>query len=174
MFFGPMDDSKYKDIVIAAMRNNLGIDKVWELLDGNEDKIKGYNDFILRTLGYQDITLPNSLKLPAFVKDESQSINNSESAIDNGTADDHKRIRDFLEKFYQIENCPSFLYHQAMLENGDYNLLMKIYSDFFDLEYDEDDTSIENLKASIKNYTKQIFKKCKTVKDEASFKAILE
>lgn len=82
--------------------------------------------------------------------------------------DNLEQLNVILEEYYKIENCPSFLYHQAMLEKEDYSVILQIYKQIFGLK-PNDNTDMEAwLKNNFEEYAKRIIEKhgnCKTEKD---------
>jgi len=170
-----MSDSKYKEIILAALTNSISEEKILELLGNDEYKIKEYNGLILEILRFQDTSEPKSIKLAAYAGDEAveclQNEPDAENIVDSG---EKSKINEFLKKFYEIENCPSFLYHKSVLEKCDYRLLLEIYSEFFGLTYEgENEACVEYLDRSFKSYAQNVIQHCRDISDEESLKILL-
>lgn len=78
-------------------------------------------------------------------------------------------LKTILEEFYKIDHCPSFLYHQAMLEKEDYGFAFQIYSQIFEIKNNGEDSMHIWTKGMFEEYTKDLLQDFSTCANEDDF-----
>lgn len=128
----------FEDAVKNVLEGNLTGD---EILQRYNDK--SYNKYILDIL-----SISIQLNTLEELKEEGES-----PADTSSDSDEEIEIKNVLEEYYKIDECPSFLYYDKLLNNGDYKVGMGIYSKVFGMEYE--DGCDEVMRQVIEEYIKR-------------------
>jgi hypothetical protein len=137
-----------------------------EMLNEQSITISDYNNFVINLIE-NDSKSKKSLNISNFADNEIlKDLENNNK--ENLELYDSENILKNLETFYSIDNCPSYLYNKALLENEDFEAFLEIYSEMFSLEKKTDKESVNFLKNSLIDYIKRIME---SMSDDLSLEA---
>ena len=129
-----MDESKHIQTIVAALEDKTDYRHISEQLHHDPAEIAEYNAQILNALKYRDTSFQSSVKLSTFLENDSTESFHREPRVDT-VGIDMRMTKEILKEFYQIEACPSFLCYDAMLEKEDFEFMIEIYSNAYNLKY---------------------------------------
>lgn len=167
-----MSESAYHDAIMAVLSDKIDHKKILEQLCNDSNRISAYNRHVLEILRQRDPPVPFSCRLEP-VSESTARLYREESYIED-VKRDIQLAKEFLGEFYQIENCPSFLYHEAMLEKEDLDFLLEIYSHAYGLKHNLSEDCGKYMQKSLVEYAKAIVRICKDSKSEQSFRDALQ
>lgn len=168
-----MDESVCHDAIMAVLSDKIDRKKMAEQLCGDSNRISAYNRCVLELLRLRDPSVPFCYKLESPSGNTMVSSHRGESYVED-VEDDIQMTREFLSEFYQIEDCPSFLCHEAMLEKEDLDFLLEIYSRAYELKHVLNGDCGRYIQESLVKYAKAIIQVCRGKKDEQSLRDALE
>lgn len=120
-----------EDIVKNVLKGNITGEEISERCSNREE----YNRFLL------DIV---SIPIQMYIEEEQieDGLETISEEIEEDSdysiiSDSVLEMKNILEEYYKIENCPSFLYHDGLLNDEDYRFGVEIYGKIFGLKYEE-------------------------------------
>lgn len=142
------EDNKIIELLKSISKDKLCAEEIDLHLHASEITESEFNEAIL--------SIFSSIFNPGLVKHEMhETANEIASKVD----EESDFIRDMLQEYYRIDNCPSFLYHRAMLHEKDYDFALQIYSEIFKLPFSSNEKTVECVKEMFENYTKNLIEK---------------
>ncbi|KAM0680527.1 hypothetical protein GINT2_001215 [Glugoides intestinalis] len=156
-----------KHLLKNVMKNETDINYINSQLTENHISKKEYNAELLSVLSS---TFTGNLEaieeLPeTTVMQKGHDIEPNE--------EDFQCLKNILENYYEINNCPSFLYNRGMLDVKDYSFALQIYSEIFGVQFNNDQMLVEYLKDTFEKYTEELILKCNST-TEPEFLDMLE
>lgn len=145
-------DEPYHAIIMAALTGKADHAKVATCLYSDASR-EAYNRCVLELLQQRDSP-------PSFSYNPEQILASDVSDLRKPYVSHHAQItKEFLQDFYQIESCPSFLYHDAVLVREDLDFLLEIYSQAHGVRYSEE--CGKYMQESLVKYARAIVRACK-------------
>lgn len=141
----------FRDMAADVLKGNITGDGILEICPNKEEYNRCILDIMSIPIGMcieEEQTEDVSERSP--IESTVESTDDEESDLASG-------MKSLLEEYYKIDNCPSFLYHNGMLNKEDYRLGIEIYSRVFELEYEEGCSEI--LKQVMEEYTRKIVRR---------------
>lgn len=169
-----MEKLKIEEALALECKDKISHVEVNDILKESGISSQEYNGYILDLLGAQKIEKPPILHTESLIDENMRrNILNSKGKRIPGN-EISNQIHHNLETFYNIEHCPSFLYHGALLSPEDYNFFLEIYSDFYSLEYFPDQEITAYFDNFIRLYTTDILERCDSDMTVEKLKKIFE
>lgn len=163
-----MDKAAYYAIIMAALSDRADHRKITEHLHSDASR-DGYNTCVLEILQQRDQPRTSSLSLETVPRSDMLCL---DKPYVGDMSSDAQIARDFLHEFYQVKNCPSFLYHDAVLEKEDFDFLLELYSHVYGIRYSRD--CGKYMQESLVEYARTIIRACKDKGNEQLLRDALE
>lgn len=153
-----MNQLKLKELLSMECKNKVTYEEVGQILNKSGITTEEYNNYVLEIFGTMNKINISTLKTNLLASDEEiKRASKSEPVFDQKS---EVELRERLEKFYDIEMCPSFIMHDALLCKEDYTFLLEIYSDFYNLEHRYTEETANYFNNIMNMYFKRILDKC--------------
>lgn len=137
-----------------VMKNEADINYINSQLNANHITKKEYNTELLSVLSS---SFAGNL---ATIEDFPERVVAQKDLDIEPNEEDFNCLKSLLENYYEINNCPSFLYNRGMLNVKDYGFALHIYSEIFGFHFNNDQMLAEYLKDSFEKYTEELILKC--------------
>lgn len=166
-----MEHSFYEKIIISMISDELDNSGLFKALNYDPERISNYNKHLLSVLEQKAQMHCSNVKINSLKEINVESHDRQHEIDENIQNESSKK---FLRHYYNIEECPSFLFSGSLLEDSDYKLLLQIYSEYYDFCLDRSaDNIVEQLKSNMDSYMMKIINLIEEVKDEDKIKFLL-
>ena len=147
-------------ILIKAMSNQLSHSELKDLLKENKITKEEFNSKILSlmSIDHEFSGITESELNTTLSSSLSTLQSNSQNSREKAILKDNQIITEILEEYSKIEQCPSFLQHQALLRVEDFKFSIEIYSKLFKLKNSPKKECWEKLTELFKGFSKEILK----------------
>ena len=170
-----MDRTLIEQTIVSQCKNNISKDEVKDLLKKSSIRVQDYNKTILEILKNIPEKDYHPLKVESLIDNSIiKDLIEEKSRINKDFSLFSIQIQQNLENFYKIENCPSFLYNNAILADEDYEAFIEIYSRLYGLENNAGKEAAIYIRDYMKKYIKKLFESCDNEITLDSLKALIE